>query len=155
MDFNLVALWGVRTITILFYIYTYYKYTRAKQLDNTLTLKFNLRSKIEVYGLLALNVIGLVYQPPKDSVGVYVFIASALLLVTYFSLERIVVVGRKILFARFLAFDVKQISRNEYKRGRFMFNIKGGTVKVWFPLTDTENLMQMLSGNYRRSRKQK
>lgn len=155
MDYNVVVFWSLHIITGILYLYGYFKFKKAKRLDDTLEIKFNTRSKIEFYGIALLNAVGFVYQPTKEMVGVANFMLAPLLLLTYLSLERIVVVGRRILYTKFLAFDIRLIKSKEYKKGTFTFKIRDGVIKVRLPLTDPGYMMQMLSGSYRKPRSKK
>ena len=155
MDINKVVFWGLHVITGVLYLYGLIRFLSAKRIDDTLKVEMNLRSKIEFFGIVALNAAAFVYQPTKETVGVANFMLAPLLLLTYLSLERMVVVGRRILYTKFLAFDIRHIKSKEYKKGLFTFKIRDGVIKVRFPITDPDYLMQMLSGSYRKSRSSK
>lgn len=152
MDFNRVVFWGLHLVTGFLYLYAVFRFMSAKRIDDTLKIEMNLRSKIEFFGIVILNVVGFLYQPTKEMVGFTNFLLAPLLLLTYLSLDRMVVVGRRILYTKFLAFDIRLIKSKEYVKGKFTFKIKDGVIKVRLPITDPELLMQSLSGSYRKQR---
>lgn len=139
----------------LAYTYTYFKFKRAKDFDNTLKLKLNLRSKIETYLLIALSIGYIVYPVKPEAYGVAVFIGAFIFLLVYFNMERLTIVGRKVIFTKFLAFEVKAINKRYYAKGRFEFYLRGGKVKVLLPVADMDYVMETLSGSTRRNRRNK
>ena len=154
-DINQILYYVIMVALPLIYLFAYFKYKRAKSLDNTLKLKLGLRSKIESYSLIALSIAYILYPVEKEAYGVAVFLGALLVLLVYLSLERLTIVGRKVLFTRFLAFDVKMIQRRSYRNGRFIFYIGNGRIKVFLPVSDMDYLNEMLSGNQRQRRKLK
>ncbi len=151
MNFNQIILIAIKVFTVILYGYTYYKFKRAQALDNTLKFKLKGRGFVEFYLFLILNILFVaMVSLDKDKAGFFVFIGAILFIFTYLNLERLVMVGRKVVFARFLAFDMRQIKRKTYERGKLTFYFPNGSVSVRFPVADIGLAMQMLSGSGKR-----
>lgn len=153
MSFDQMMLIVLKVMFPLLFGYAYLKFNKAKRVDNTLELKLKGRSMIEAYTLIALSVAFIAYPFNKDKAGFAVFAGAILFLLVYLCLERIVAVGRKVIYAKFYAFEVKQISKKTYEKGRFTFYIRNGKVKIFLPVADMNSVMQGLSGSNRRNRK--
>lgn len=153
---NSIFIWVLRIIIVGLYVYHYYRYSIAKKMDPSIALKFNLRSKIELIVVALANLVLIMYpvQSEQDK-GVAVFIGSILLIITFYQLGRMVLVGRKLLFAKQHMFECRLINRKSLSKGKFSFSLKGGTVDVRFPIGDMEYVMQVLSGAYRRHKHKK
>ena len=147
MTLNQIVLILVKIAIVIIYIFTYYKFKVTKRVDETLKFRLNLRSKIEFYGLAILNVVFILATPnAKETAGIYVIVGGVLFVFSFLHLERLVIVGRKIIFARFLAFEVRKIKRKVYERSKFTFYISNGSVYVKWPVSDMTTTMEMLSG---------
>lgn len=149
MNFNQIVLFSIKVLTVIMYGYTYLKYKSAKGLDPTLKFVLKGRSMVEFYLMLVVNVLFMFTSHKAETAGFYVFVGAILFLITYFHLERILAVGRKVLFTRMLAFDIRQIKKRTYQRGKFTFYIQDGKVDVRLPVADMTVVMQMLSGRRR------
>lgn len=149
MNLNQIVLFSIKVLTVIMYGYTYLKYKSAKGLDPTLKFVLKGRSMIEFYLMLVVNVLFMFTSHKVETAGFYVFVGAVLFLITYIHLERILAVGRKVLFTRMLAFDIRQIKKRTYQRGKFTFYIQNGKVDVRLPVADMTVVMQMLSGRRR------
>ena len=149
MNLNQIVLFSIKVLTVIMYGYTYLKYKSAKGLDPTLKFVLKGRSMIEFYLMLVVNVLFMFTSHKVETAGFYVFVGAILFLITYIHLERILAVGRKVLFTRMLAFDIRQIKKRTYQRGKFTFYIQNGKVDVRLPVADMTVVMQMLSGRRR------
>lgn len=149
MNLNQIVLFSIKVLTVIIYGYTYLKYKSAKGLDPTLKFVLKGRSMIEFYLMLVVNVLFMFTSHKAETAGFYVFVGAILFLITYIHLERILAVGRKVLFTRMLAFDIRQIKKRTYQRGKFTFYIQNGKVDVRLPVADMTVVMQMLSGRRR------
>ncbi len=152
VGFNMFLYYGIKILLPILFAYAYMKYKRAKSIDNTLELKLKGRSKIEFYLSILLSIAYIAYPVSKSMQGTAVFIGSLIFLYAYLVLERLVAVGRKVIFAKFLAFEVRMINEYGYRNGRFEFFIRGGRIKVLLPIADVQHLQEMLSGSRRKSR---
>lgn len=155
MGFNQIMYYLVKLFIPLLYLYAYLKFKRAKSLDKTLLLKMNIRSKIETYSIAFLSLTFIAYPLAKDLMPLGVLIGALLILLVYFNLERMVFVGRKVIYAKFMAFELRAINKRYYTKGHFEFYLKGGKVKVLYPVSDMNRTMETLSGSYRRGGKRK
>lgn len=155
MGFNQIMYYLIKVFIPLLYLYGYAKYKRAKSMDNTLQFKLNIRSKVETYLIAFLAVTFVAYPFGKELMPLGVLIGALLFLLVYFNLERMVFVGRKVIYTKFMAFEVRAINKRYYTKGHFEFYLKGGKVKVLFPVSDMDRIMETLSGSYRRGGKRK
>lgn len=152
MSFDQIMYYAIKVLLPLVYGYTFIKFKRAKSLDHTLKLKLKGRSMIEFYLVLIAGIAFIAYPANKDILGVFVFIGAIIFLLTYLAMERLVAVGRKVIFAKFFAFEVRLITKYFYQKGRFEFYIRSGRIKVFLPVADMTYVNEMLSGQGRRGR---
>lgn len=152
MNLNQTMYYVIKILLVVLYAYTFMKFKRAKSLDHTLKLKLKARSMIEFYGSIILSVGFIAYSAQKEVMGFAVFIGAIIFLISYLVLERLVAVGRKVIYAKFFAFEVNKINKCFYKKGTFDFYIRGGNVKVFLPVTDMDYVTEMLSGRRQRGR---
>lgn len=153
MGFNKILYYGIKVFLVLILSYTYYKFKRAKTLDDTLTFRVKGRGMIAFYLSLLLSLAYIAYPANDETLGVALFLGSFVFLYVYLSMERLVFVGRKLIFAKFLAFEVRHVNKFAYQKGLFEFFIRGGRVKVRFPVGDMNYVLEMLSGVRQRNRK--
>ncbi|NLW15729.1 MAG: hypothetical protein GX038_05695 [Erysipelothrix sp.] len=152
MNINQIMYFGLKIIIPFLYTYAYLKFNRAKKVDSTLKFKLKGRSQVEFYLVLFISMAFIMYPAKKDSYGTFVFIGAILFLWVYLMLERMIFVGRKVIYAKYLAFEVKMITKRYYEKGSFVFYIRGGRVKTFLPVTDIDYITQTLSGRIRRSK---
>ncbi len=122
-------------------------------MDHTLKLKLKGRSLIEFGTFIILSAIYIVYPVKEEYIGQALFIGAIIFLFSYLMLERIVAVGRKLIFAKLYAFETRFITKPMFHKGLFDFFIKDVKIKVFLPVADMKYVLQMLSGAGRRNKR--
>jgi len=150
MNINQIVLIAIKVMLVVLYGYTYYRFKRAQTMDNTLKLKLKGRGLIETVVIAGLNVLFLTTPHHKETAGLYVFLGAILFFLTYLHLERIMAVGRKVIYARFLAFDMRQVKRNTYSKGKLTLYFPKGSMYVRLPVTDMNETMTLLTRSGRK-----
>lgn len=89
----------------ILFAFAFMKFNQAKKMDNTLKMKLKGRSFLEFYLMIILSLAYVVYPVKEEFMGQAVFIGAFIFLFSYLMLERLVIVGRKLIFAKMFAFE--------------------------------------------------
>lgn len=150
MNLNQIILIALKVMLVLLYGYTYYRFKRAQTMDTSLKLKLKGRGLVEVALIGGLNTLFLIIPHHQEDAGFYVFLGAILFFLTYLHLERIMAVGRKVIYARFLAFDMRQVKRHTYEKGKLTLYFPNGSMYVRLPVTDINETLILLTRSGRR-----
>ncbi|AMC93118.1 hypothetical protein AOC36_03755 [Erysipelothrix larvae] len=142
-----------KCLIVGFYVFQYFKFNQAKRYDETLKLTLNKRSLIEVVVVALINIAFIVYPVSESVEGILLFVGIVMMLYTFFHTYRYVGIGKKLIFAQQHAFDIRQITKKSYEKGKFVFVIRDTPVSVRYPIADINLVMERLSG--RKPRKNK
>ncbi|QIK69861.1 hypothetical protein G7062_05945 [Erysipelothrix sp. HDW6C] len=148
MNMSVIVVIIAKLVIAVLYGFEFMRYNRAKRLDNTIKVKFDIRSWIEVIVVGGLNIGLMVYPNVEQNVVFLTFYAFVMLAVTFFHTRRLVVIGKKVIFILEHSFKLTDLSRVTYEKGVMKFLIKGQAFKLRLPLGDMEYVMQRLSGKY-------
>ena len=150
MNISEIVVMICRFVIIALYGFEMMRYNRGKRIDDTLKLKFDVRSWIEIVVVGVLNIGFIIYPDLKANVSFLTFYGFVMLIVTFYHTRRIVAWGKKVIFILEHSFYVKDITRVKYEKGRLSFLLKGQPFKLRMPLTDMKALEQKFAGkNFR------
>ena len=147
-----IMYWVVKVGIPALYLFTYYRFNRAKYMDKRLKLELDLRSKIELVIIVIAGLTFAFYPSLKPINSLFLLYGGLVLLISYFAMERIVAVGTRIIFTKFYAFETRRITKASYQKAKFQFTIQNVEIKVRLPIADMNKVMMVLNPRLRKTR---
>ncbi|CAM3610796.1 hypothetical protein ERUR111494_02980 [Erysipelothrix urinaevulpis] len=136
----------VKLILLALLVIVSYKISRAKKTDPSIELKLNLRSWVELFVVVALDLFVLVSKANEANSFKLMILGQVMIVVTFLHTRRYVFVGKNMIYLLEHMFLTKHVSHVRYEKGKLMLAIQGTEVKVRLPLADVEYIQERFSG---------